>query len=246
MSCDLLAKWLVHRDSIHLGLTSAGIANGVFSRVGSGFGRICGGYNLYRGVGSVGAADWADVVGAAGAEASVVKNFSWRGHAAGQVYYYVLRAMGGWGDGGVQRGGFFAGGVRRGGGVGGAGGESAGEFAGVGHRGGQVRGELVVRQGGAGGESFAVSGIHERGERECQLCDTDGDGFVSRRGGGLFVGERAYGHGTRVLFGVRAVTAGDVEEENDGTVMGVAQATGPVVHATVLAECGEETGCDGG
>ncbi|MFH0981573.1 MAG: hypothetical protein V2A79_08550 [Planctomycetota bacterium] len=97
MSADLLNKWLEHYDQLHRGYTPRGIANAVCATNGWSFPRIRGGYNLYRGTPTPADIDDTLPVGAAGPTATTVSNFSWRPHAAGTEYFYVLRAIGGGG-----------------------------------------------------------------------------------------------------------------------------------------------------
>lgn len=242
MSCDLLTKWLAHYDPIHFGLTAAGITNGVFALVGSGFVRIGGGYNLYRGVGAREAVDWSDPVGAAGADASVVKNFSWRGHSPGEAYYYGLRAIGGGGAEECNTAVFSR--------V-----EFDDEGTWVGPAANRV-GNLWVAPI-AGGKFLVRWTYDKQGEAarpsEFRLYTDGGSGSVNyvtpvgtaayREGVADYAMESgSFAHGARVRFGVRSATAGGIEERNEATAMGTAISTGPAVHGTVLAERGPETG----
>jgi hypothetical protein len=237
---DLLGKWLRHYDPIHRGWTPVGIANGVSATSGFFFPRVAGGYNLYRGVGGLAAVDFSDPVGAASGAATSVRNFSWRGHASSTAYVYALRAVG---AGGVEamHDEAFAGVAFD------AGGNWLGPLANavVGLRVEALSGgRFAVRWGydsaneGAAAESFRV--YHDNGMGTVDFGTVLGT--VTRRVGAVhheFV-TGAYGHGARVLFAVRSVTGGGVEELSTAAVMGVALADGPPVHGTVLSGCGEE------
>lgn len=94
----LLRDWLAFYDPIHRGWTRAGIANGVCATAGFSFPRIRGGYNLYRTIGGLPENEEA-LVGAASADASRIRTFSWVGHVACGEYIYRLVPVSG---GGVE------------------------------------------------------------------------------------------------------------------------------------------------
>ncbi len=93
---NLLDRWLIHYDPIHRGWTPGGIANGVCATNGFAFPRVAGGYNLYRR--EVGE-QVIEIVGAAGANADRIQNFSWAVADALDEVCFELRSIGG---GGVE------------------------------------------------------------------------------------------------------------------------------------------------
>jgi hypothetical protein len=97
---DLLDKYLHHYDPLFLGTGRRALANGMHATLGQMFPRRSGGCNLYRGVGSPEQIDWEDPVGAAGQDATTIRNFRDRGHDADSVYYYAIRAVS---PGGVEQ-----------------------------------------------------------------------------------------------------------------------------------------------
>ena len=96
MVISLLDRWLAHYDPIHRGLTPRGIANGLCATGGFAFPRIRGGYNLYRSTAEMPPTEGAPV-GAAGADATTVRTFSWIRHGADSCYVYRLTSLNGGG-----------------------------------------------------------------------------------------------------------------------------------------------------
>ena len=240
MSCSLLDKWLTHYDPLHRGFTADGIANGVTATAGWFFPRIRGGYNVRRAVGRKPTAD-DPIVGAAGADAATVANFTWRGHAPSTVYHYRLNAIG---PGGIEELGERS--VVR------AAFDAAGDL--IPSRPNVPTNLRVEREAGG---TFRLRWTYSEADEEVspaafEVYADNGAGtvdyetavaivpFVARR----FHYERASGafaHGTKVKWSVRAVSAAGVNDANTIVVAAVAVAEGPPVHQAIVSECGTET-----
>ncbi len=232
MASELLSKWLTHYDPIHRGYTPRGIANGVSATLGWSFPRVAGGYNLYR-TGSD------QPVGAAGANATGVSNFSWRPHAANTTYDYELRSVGGGGVESASSSPILA------------------EFS----AGGDLVGPrppspMSVDVKAVAGGRFVVSWVmddrfaeerpigfliyHDSGTGNVNFAFPIG-GTTYRRGRVHYAFTSvAFSHGLRMRWGVRAVTAEGVTDENVLTALGVADAEAPSAVDAVGLVCLDE------
>lgn len=94
---ELFDRWLSHYDTIHRGWTPLGIANGMTATNGFAFPRVMGGYNLYRGPVAGGDSSTVQIVGAAGASATVVETFAWAPAMPLDFERFELRSIGGGG-----------------------------------------------------------------------------------------------------------------------------------------------------
>ena len=238
--CDLLRRWLTYYDPIHRGFTPAGIANGVCATAGFFFPRVSGGYNLYRGVGSASAIDFNFPVGAAGAEAAEIRNFTWWGHSFETEYYYAVRAVGG---GGVES-------------------EASHPAMKVPfddyHYAGLLPNppsDLRVRPVAAG--ALEISWTYDRRNEQARphtwFVYTDhGTGTMDYSWPVQVCGYRLgqvhysvtdgpYPHGTKVGYVVRTTTAAGAYEGNTNIVHGIADALTPAAHPSVKFECSQET-----
>ncbi len=233
MASDLLTKWLVHYDPIHRGYAPNGIANGVTATGGWTFPRVGGGYNLYRGVGSSEAVDFDHPVGAAGGGASSVMNFSWRPHAASTRYCYRVKSIGG---GGVESAASVPAAVA----------EFDALGALVGLRPNGPTGFLVrpVAGGKFGLRWVYVSRFEEAAPDHFAVFHDGGTGSVDyatvvatvpHRSGRAHYGytSAAFAHDARRVWGVRAVTAGGVDDGNVTVAFAWADAAAPEVHPLV-------------
>lgn len=241
MTCgNLLAKWLAHYDPIHRGFTPRGIANGGVTTVGWSFPRIRGGFNLYRGSPGGDDIDHDHPVGAAGADAMEIRNFSWRGHAPGSSYAYALRAING---GGVES----AVAVRLWPAVFDAAGLMLGDPP-------NSPDNLQVEP--LSGGRFRLRWTYREADQlvapaEFRLYHDNGVGVVdyaTLRGVapyrfGRFHHEfvsASLPHDARRLWSVRTASAMGVQDGNSVAVLGVADADGPPNHPTAFSECGAE------
>ncbi len=237
MANRLLQRWLAHYDPIHRGWTPEGIANGVCAMNGFGFPRVRGGYNLRR---IRDGQSVTELVGAAGATASTVRTFPWVTHSAGATYTYVLTAAGG---GGVENhaGSLFAQIAI----------DSLGSWAGP-----RPNPPTDLRITPVKGGRFLVQWVYSEGGQqvgpsEFRLYRGTGWSGVSFAGLGAVVAYRAgqthfsftsgaFAHGTRVSWAVRAVSPAGVEEDNQRTAIGWADAMPPPVNPVTIVRCVEE------
>ncbi len=241
MASELFDKWLAHYDTIHRGYTPRGIANGVTATGGVSFPRVPGGYNLYRGIGGAESIDFDHPVGAAGRGATAIANFGWCPHAGGTVYAYAVKSIGG---GGVESAASWPAAVA--------------EF--------DVYGSLLgVRSNGptdlsvqpASGGAFMLRWVYASRYEEAepasfQVFHDSGTGTVDYttvvgqvgyvRGRAHFsYGSSGFSHGVRVIWGVRAVTAGGVADGGVLEAFGWADASAPAAHPGLrLSRLGEE------
>ncbi len=238
MASELLNKWLTHYDPIHRGYTPMGIANGVSATLGWSFPRVAGGYNLYRGVGS-GAVDFDQPVGAVGANATAVANFSWRPHAVDTTYSYVLKSVGG---GGVESLASQAA-VAAFDGVGGLLGPkpasplSLDVTPGVGGR-FVVSWVLDDRFGEATPTEFRV--FHDNGSGTVDYATVVGQVSHVRGRVHYSFSSAAFAHGLRRVWGVRAVTSQGVDDGNVLAGFAWSDAVGPAAVEAVGLECLDE------
>jgi hypothetical protein len=240
MSCDLLNKWLATYDPIHRGYTPDGIANGLTATAGWFFPRIRGGYNLRRAVDRK--PDMTDpIVGAVGYDAVSITNFAWWGHAASTTYYYRVNAIGPGGveelgDGNIARVEFDAFGSL------------------VGPRPNRPTNlQLALLAGGAFELRWTYS---EAGEETApnvfRVYNDNGTGtmdygtivatvtYRARRFHYAY-SSGAFADGVTIRWAVRAVSAAGIDDGNTDFVIGTADADGPPVHPTILADRGTET-----
>lgn len=239
---ELLNTWLVYYDPIHRGWTRQGIACGVCTRVGYGFGLVRGGYLLFRGVGSPEAIDRSAPVGAAGSAAATVTNFVWRRHAAATVYYYAVAAVGG---GGVV-------------------GEAAYPAVRVEFDGsglvvpGRPNHPAGLSAAAASGGRFVLTWRYDAAEQAAEpvrfeVFHDNGTGtinygspaaqiaYVRRQYLYSWVSD-AFGDGLVIRWAVRAVAADGTDDGNVEVVAARADAAGPVGVPAVTAEPGAEVG----
>lgn len=237
---DLLRKWLAWYDPIHRGWTPRGIAGGTCATSGFCFPRVRGGYLLRRASGGAPTSD-SPIAGAAGADACEVREWPWMTHVAGTAYVYRLHAVNG---GGVEEKGEDNTAVV----------EFDGDGLWTGARPNRPTG-LWVRPI-AGGRFELRWGYAPRGEQaepsEFRVF-TDGGGgaveYAAAVGQAAYrAGRRAYrfvtpafAHGARVRWAVRAVTADGVDDGNTATVVGVADAIGPLPVYDLAVEVGPDT-----
>jgi len=241
VASELFDKWLAHYDPIHRGYTPRGIANGVTATGGACFPRIGGGYNLYRGTDGTESIDFSLPVGAAGRVATSIKNFAWRPHAPSTRYLYVVKAIGG---GGVESDASRPGRVAEF--------DAGGDLLGPRPNGPS---ELVVSP--AAGGRFELRWVHasrfaEAVPAEFRVYHDNGTGTVDyatvvatvpyRRGKVHYRYLSAgFAHGARRVWGVRAVTSAAVDDGNELSAMGWADAAAPPVHPGVtLSRLAEE------
>ncbi len=237
MSISLLERWLAHYDPIHRGWTVAGIANGVSATNGFSFPRVRGGYNLRR----VREGQAAEIVGAAGADASTIRTFPWVRHAADARDSYQLAAVNGGGVENLQ--------------------ESIATVVGFDGQGcwsgprpnppsdlhvAPVRGGRFLLRWVYSDEGQQV------GPSEFRVyCGTGWSGVdygspvgtVGHRAGrmhGSWTSE-PFVDGTRVTWAVRAVSPAGVEEDNERTAMGWADGLPPPINPTTIVRCVEES-----
>ncbi|MHC4445647.1 MAG: hypothetical protein ACYTBZ_01545 [Planctomycetota bacterium] len=230
---SLLQRWLAHYDPIHRGWTPAGIANGVCTTVGFSFPRIRGGYNLRRAVDGV-PVESDLMVGAAGADAATIYTFDWVSHQANTHYFYRLTAIGGGGvenfDDELVADTEF---------------DDNGDWVGAKPN---APGDLQVAAAAGGkfvlrwtytadGQQAEPSGfrIYNNGGSGSIDYDNAVATVVYRSGRLHFSYESgAFDNGTRVFWAVRAVTSAGVEEDNQDTVLGRAEATAPPINPPVV------------
>lgn len=237
---ELLDKWLVHYDPIHRGWTPSGIANAVCTTSGIFFPRVRGGWNLYRGQDSAAAIDYSQVVGAAGAEATEVRNFAWRGHEAARTYFYALRAVG---PGGVES--ETGENVRRF--------ETDGNGNWLGPQPNQPQNVSVRRLAGGvfkvrwtyspvGQETAPVSFRLYNGENGSPINYSEAVATVAYRPGRHYYGYEsvAFADGVEVDWAVRAVSAEGREDSNVLAAAARADASGPARTSAVLSRAGAE------
>jgi hypothetical protein len=239
MSFDLLAKWLDWYDPIHRGWTLKGIANGVCATNGFSFPRIQGGYNLRRAVGEL-PGPTAAIVGAAGAQATTIRTFPWVSHSADTEYTYRLMAVGG---GGVENVADEVTTV--------APFDSGGDWVGL-----RPNAPTDLRVTAASGGKFVLRWTYTReGEQvepaQFRIYNDAGSGDVDyetvvatvsyRRGRFHYLAlSSAFSDGVRVRWGVRAVSASGVEEDNQIVVEQWADAQPPPINPTVLTTCAQD------
>jgi hypothetical protein len=167
--------------------------------------------------------------------ATSVGNFGWRPHAASARYAYVVKAIGG---GGVESEATHPARVAEF--------DASGELPGPRPNGPS---ELTVRSG-AGGR-FELLWVYPARHQEAapatfRVYHDSGSGVVDYgtvvgtvpyRRGRIHYGYRSapFAHGTRRVWGVRAVTAEGVDDGNVLTARGVADAEAPPAHPVVTA-----------
>ena len=241
MGCDnLLTKWLAFYDPIHRGFTPRGIANGGITTVGWSFPRIKGGFNLYRGTPSGNDIDFSDPVGAAGFDATEIRNFTWRNHNPSTTYYYGLKSVNGGGCESAPADRLWP-----------------ATFDGAGNMLGDppnAPDNLQIEP--TSGGRFKLQWTYSEKDQllapiEFRLYHDNGSGTVdygtviatvSYKFGRLhyeFV-SGAFAHDARRMWSVRAASAAGIVESNTETVVAVADAVGPPNHATAFSECGPE------
>jgi hypothetical protein len=237
---ELFAKWLAHYDPIHFGFTPRGIANGVSATCGRCFPRTSGGYNLYRGSPDAEAIDFSAPVGAAGVNATSIRNFPGYPHAPSTSYAYVVRSIGG---GGVESA------------------ASAPPVVVEFDEQGRTLGprpnpptQLIVRPiaGGAFQLRWTYCPIHEPVPPvEFHIYTDWGSGVVNfeayedvvayRRGVVHYAyTTRVYLHGSRRLWAVRTVSATGATDGNTHIVGGYADSEYPPVHPALVAGRSDE------
>jgi len=234
MSSELFDKWLAYYDPIHRGYTVTGIANAVTVTNGWSFGRISGGYNLYRGTNGSGSIDFSMPVGAAGSQVTSIGNFSWRPHAAGTSYCYAVKAVGGGGveseaSHPVNEAAFDAGGALKG--------VKPNSPSGLRVRsidGGRFELRWTYPRRHAEGVPATFDVFHDAGTGVVDYQTVVGQ-VVSRRGRLFYeYTSGAFTHGTRLLWSVRAVTSDGADDGNASAVLGYADASAPPVHPEIV------------
>ncbi len=240
MTGQLLQRWLEYYDPIHRGWTPRGIANGVCATNGYFYPRIYGGYNLSRAVGGVPDAS-AEIVGAAGFDASTIATFPWIGHEPETTYSYRLTALNGGGrenlshvetaDAVFDDGGIWLGALPN------------------------APGDLGVRPA-AGGRFLVTWTYNHEGEAappvHFNLYHDGGTGTVDydtvvatvtyRRGQYHFAyTSNPFANNTRVTWAVRAVAIPFIAEGNVRTAFAYADAAAPPINPTVVIECVDQS-----
>jgi len=238
MARTLLQRWLDHYDPIHRGWTPAGIANGVCMTAGFFFPRFAGGYNLLRSIGQTPDESASMIVGASSPTAETpdaIANFPTYTLAVDTVYCFWPRAIS---PGGAQECGPVDA-IRiesdDDGDPMGAAPNAPSELTATAIADGYIR--LTWRHNAAGEQTKPASWnvYHDDGTGSVDygtaLDDTTHRVYVAG----------PYVHDTTVLFGVRGVSADDVEETNLDTVSATADTEGPAdIGAPNIVE-GQET-----
>ncbi len=238
MAVSLLTRWLAHYDPIHRGGTIAGIANGVCATNGFCFPRTRGGYNLRR---VRDGESTAELVGAAGADASTVRTFPWVRHEAGAGYVYRLAAVGGGGAEDLCK--------------------EVSAYASFDAQGAWLgprpNAPSDLRVTPIGGGRFLLRWVYSEENQQAAPAEFrvyGGTGWsgvdygqavaaVPYRAGrphGSWTSQ-PFADGARVVWAVRAASASGVEEANTRTAWGWADALPPPINPTTVLRCVEET-----
>jgi len=235
---SLLSRWLEHYDSVHRGWTPRGIANAVCSTCGFGFPRIRGGYNLYRSAGGVPEAGRVPV-GAAGADAGVVRTFPWVTHAAGTTYVYRLTSLNGGGAENIEDEVLCRVAFDAAGGWVGLRPNAVSDLRVTSLSGGRFEVVFCYMREGEQAEPVRFDVYCDGGTGEVDFGSAVGSvGYQRGRLHYTYVSE-AFAHDTPVRWSVKAVSAAGVASEACGVVTGRAAAQAPPADPVVFVEASE-------